>query len=220
MQVGLRPRLRARPSLVELLVRGKQDDNGSPPVSPFSPPAATAPGTLQDPGDDTTGAIGGGPSATEASKAGTDPGHTSSPPLCHAPEAAAPSPARTVSSWGTTSPIQNRDEVHPGRAQELQPHPQPSSQLTVDVEALEIASAQPLPSSPPTTPRLAPSNPPSPSTADPSSPSIDPPPVTTLHEPSPARVETPIMPPKQKQENNVEQEDLGQGKIFSVSGFV
>ncbi|WDK12341.1 V-type ATPase [Colletotrichum graminicola] len=214
MQVGFRPRLRARPSLVELLVRGKQDDNGSSP-------AATAPGTgslsayLQVPGDGGTGAIGGCPSATEASKAGTDPGHTSSPPLSHEPESAVPSPARTVSSLSTTSPIQDGDGVH---ALEPQPHPQPSSQLTVDAEALEIASAQPLPSSSPTTPR--PSNPPSPSTADPSSPSSDPPPVTTLHEPSPARVETPIMPPKQKKENKVEQEDLGHGKIFSVSGPV
>ncbi|KXH47681.1 V-type ATPase [Colletotrichum simmondsii] len=63
--------------------------------------------------------------------------------------------------------------------------------------------------------------PPSPSTADPPTSSIDSPFVTTLHEPSPARVEPPSMPPKQKKEAKVEQEeDLGHGKIFSVSGPV
>ncbi|WYZ38666.1 hypothetical protein EsH8_III_000580 [Colletotrichum jinshuiense] len=218
MQVGFRPRLRARPSLVDLLVRGKQDDP-SLPVSPPSPPAVAATtaggsGTyLQVPGD-ATGAIG--PSAIEGSGGGTGPRHTSSPPLSHA--AGPPPPVRTSASWNTASAIQDPDEVHV-RAREPQPYPQPNSQ--VDVEALEIASAQPLPSSPPTTPRLAPSNPSSPSTPDPSAPSTDSPPATTLHEPSPARVETPTMPPKQKKEAaKVEKEDEQHGKIFSVSGPV
>ncbi|OHE96782.1 V-type ATPase [Colletotrichum orchidophilum] len=229
MQVGFRPRLRARPSLVDLLVRGKQDGaaDGSPPVSPPNPPAAQATGTgdsktyLQVPGSDSAHTIGG-PSATEGSEAGTGPGPTSSSPLSHAAEGGPPPSTRTVPSWSTTSSTQYREEVLPVRALEPQPHPHPTSQpVTVGVEALEIASAQPLPSSPPTTPRRYPSNPPSPSTADPSAPSIDSPLVTTLHESSPARVEQPIMPPKQKKEAKVEQEeDLGHGKIFSVSGPV
>ncbi|KAL0943778.1 vacuolar ATP synthase catalytic subunit a [Colletotrichum truncatum] len=223
MQVGLGPRLRARPSLVELLAQGKRQRDGSNPASPTSPliplgAAATAAGTgnsgayLQVPAD-TPGAIGpSATTATEGSSAGTGPGHTSSAPLSHA----------LSEAWaGRTNP--NASWSPPARhAQEPQPH----STSQVDVEALAIASAQPLPSSPPTTPRQTPSKSPAPSAPDPSFLSTKLPPVTTLHEPSPARVEPSTMPPapsaqKQKKDNKAEQQDEAQkGKIFSVSGPV
>ncbi|KAF6817277.1 vacuolar ATP synthase catalytic subunit a [Colletotrichum sojae] len=235
MQPGLRPRLRARPSLVELLARGTQqerevEDDGSLSSSPASPAHLGGSGTntgkstggsgafLQVPGDASgavTATATGGPSAAAAvsvriysatggPKAGTGPGHTSSPPLSHAlPEA---SNGSEGASW--SAPARHARE----------PQPRPSSQVDVQGEALAIASAHPLPSSP-TTPRLPPSIPPSPSTPDPSLLSTDLLPETTPYEPSTARVETPIMPPKQKKETKAEDESH-QGKIFSVSGPV
>ncbi|KAF4917351.1 V-type proton ATPase catalytic subunit A [Colletotrichum fructicola] len=228
MQVGFRPRLRARPSLVELLARGKQqDDDGlsSSPVSPYIPPAAsvTAAGTggsgtyLQVPGEldldvdlldeNATGA--GGPSATgggglNTDTAGTGPGHTSSGPLSHALREAWAGRTNPIASW--SAPARHARE------------PQPHRSSQVDVEALAIASAQPLPSSPPTTPRQTPSNPPTPSTPDALPASTDLLPVTIIHEPSPARVQTSTMPPKQKKDSKDDESHIG--KIFSVSGPV
>ncbi|KAL8419025.1 hypothetical protein RB594_002291 [Gaeumannomyces avenae] len=214
MQLGLKPRLRARPSLVELLVgsaggQGSDQDGGEGGESrrPSSSPAPQQPLAAAGRGAD-WGSL--------YRKASFSAEHR--PPLgergggaaaAAAPHAAAPEPAA-------------RDQV--GLDEELQ------------LQVLAAASRQPLPiSHPPASPSKLPqppqAAPPSPSNA-PDSPDLPQPPIDIrLHPPSPqpspedriprdrtARSTSPSMAPKPSQ--NGEKPEGEYGKIYSVSGPV
>ncbi|RBQ65622.1 hypothetical protein VDGD_21700 [Verticillium dahliae] len=203
MQPGLRPRLKARPSLVDLLVREKQDQAN--PLSPsFGPTSSPPPAPAPAP----PARFGGSPASSAATATATDTA-TERGPATASGRGPATEPLPSPPVLGLPAPLVQHQAALAWPATAAA-----AGAATVAVAAaLDVASAQPLPSSPPKTFRFPPSTTPTPNL---------PIPKLVLPEDIEASKErAPSPPPSMAPKGNKGGEDeLNSGKIFSVSGPV
>ncbi|PNH51197.1 hypothetical protein VD0002_g4139, partial [Verticillium dahliae] len=203
MQPGLRPRLKARPSLVDLLVREKQDQAN--PLSPsFGPTSSPPPAPAPAP----PARFGGSPASSAATATATDTA-TERGPATASERGPATEPLPSPPVLGLPAPLVQHQAALAWPATAAA-----AGAATVAVAAaLDVASAQPLPSSPPKTFRFPPSTTPTPNL---------PIPELVLPEDIEASKErAPSPPPSMAPKGNKGGEDeLNSGKIFSVSGPV